>query len=105
MPRAAEAAMLAPPALERRMSDRRRGARRQSAERIARVQSNRIRGIAPDWRWLAAGFVLFRFFDIVKPWPIREADHSLSGGLGIMLDDIIAGIFAAAILLATKLFI
>ena len=59
----------------------------------------------PDWRWLAAGFVLFRFFDIVKPWPIREADHSLSGGLGIMLDDIIAGIFAAAILLGVKLII
>jgi phosphatidylglycerophosphatase A len=58
-----------------------------------------------DWYWLAAGFVLFRFFDIVKPWPIREADHSLSGGLGIMLDDIIAGIFAAAILLAAKLLI
>ena len=59
----------------------------------------------PDWYWLAGGFVLFRFFDIVKPWPIREADHSLSGGLGIMLDDIIAGIFAAAILLAAKLLI
>jgi len=59
----------------------------------------------PDWYWLAGGFVLFRFFDIVKPWPIREADHSLSGGLGIMLDDIIAGIFAAAILLGVKLLI
>ena len=46
--------------------------------------------------------MLFRFFDIVKPWPIREADHSLAGGLGIMLDDIIAGIFAAAILLAVQ---
>ena len=57
------------------------------------------------WYWLIGGFALFRFFDIVKPWPIREADHSLAGGLGIMLDDIIAGIFAAAILLATKLFI
>jgi phosphatidylglycerophosphatase A len=53
--------------------------------------------------WLAAGFLLFRFFDIVKPSPIREADHSLRGGLGIMLDDIIAGIFAGAILLAMKL--
>ena len=59
----------------------------------------------PDWYWLAGGFALFRFFDILKPWPIREADHSLSGGLGIMLDDIIAGIFAAAILLAIKLLI
>ncbi len=50
------------------------------------------------WYWLLAGFVLFRFFDIVKPWPIREADHSLQGGLGIMLDDVIAGIFSGAIL-------
>jgi phosphatidylglycerophosphatase A len=50
------------------------------------------------WYWLAAGFVLFRFFDIVKPWPIREADHRLSGGFGIMLDDVLAGIFSAAVL-------
>jgi phosphatidylglycerophosphatase A len=56
----------------------------------------------PDGWWLLAGFVLFRFFDIAKPWPIREADHSLPGGLGIMLDDVIAGIFAAAILFAIK---
>ncbi|HEU4603019.1 MAG TPA: phosphatidylglycerophosphatase A [Steroidobacteraceae bacterium] len=58
-----------------------------------------------NWYWLLGGFALFRFFDIVKPWPIREADHSLSGGLGIMLDDIIAGVFAGAILLAVKLLI
>lgn len=56
----------------------------------------------PHWYWLLAGFVLFRFFDILKPWPIREADHSLRGGLGIMLDDIIAGVFAAAVLLAVR---
>ncbi len=49
---------------------------------------------------LLIGFVLFRFFDIVKPWPIREADHSLTGGLGIMLDDVIAGVFAGLILYA-----
>jgi phosphatidylglycerophosphatase A len=54
------------------------------------------------WYWLLAGFVLFRFFDIVKPWPIREADHSLKGGLGIMLDDVIAGVFAGVILYALK---
>jgi len=59
----------------------------------------------PHWAWLLAGFVLFRFFDIVKPWPIREADHSLAGGLGIMLDDVIAGVFAAAILFGFKSFI
>ena len=59
----------------------------------------------PDWYWLACGFVLFRFFDILKPWPIREADHSLRGGLGIMLDDVIAGIFATAILFALHYFL
>lgn len=59
----------------------------------------------PTWYWLLAGFVLFRFFDIVKPWPIREADHSLSGGLGIMLDDVMAGLFAAAILFAVRSFV
>jgi phosphatidylglycerophosphatase A len=52
------------------------------------------------WYWLLAGFALFRFFDIVKPWPIREADHSLKGGLGIMLDDVMAGIFSTVILYA-----
>lgn len=52
--------------------------------------------------WVLAGFALFRLFDIWKPWPIREADHSLRGGLGIMLDDVIAGIFAAAILLGIR---
>ena len=45
----------------------------------------------PEPAWLLGGFVLFRFFDVVKPSPIREADHSLRGGLGIILDDIIAG--------------
>lgn len=54
------------------------------------------------WYWVLCGFVLFRLFDIVKPWPIREVDHSLGGGLGIMLDDIIAGIFAALVLLALQ---
>ena len=54
------------------------------------------------WYWVLCGFVLFRFFDIVKPWPIREVDHSLGGGLGIMLDDIIAGVFAALVLLGLQ---
>jgi phosphatidylglycerophosphatase A len=57
----------------------------------------------PDSYWWLAGFALFRLFDIAKPWPIREADHSLTGGLGIMLDDIIAGLFAGACLLVIKL--
>ena len=45
---------------------------------------------------LALVFVFFRLFDILKPWPIRDVDHSLKGGLGIMLDDLIAALFAAA---------
>ncbi|HYM33878.1 MAG TPA: phosphatidylglycerophosphatase A, partial [Steroidobacteraceae bacterium] len=49
---------------------------------------------------LLVGFVLFRCFDIFKPWPIREADHSLKGGLGIMLDDVIAGVFTGVVLYA-----
>lgn len=45
-----------------------------------------------------AGLLLFRLFDIVKPWPARWADRDLGGGLGVMLDDIIAGAYAAACL-------
>ena len=47
-----------------------------------------------DWKWILAGFVLFRFFDIIKPWPIKWIDAKVSGGVGIMLDDVLAGIFA-----------
>lgn len=57
------------------------------------------------WYWLLAGFVVFRFLDIVKPWPIREADHRLRGGLGIMLDDMMAGAFGACLLYGFKAFI
>lgn len=46
------------------------------------------------WQTLLLGFVLFRLFDIVKPWPIRWLDKTVHGGVGIMLDDIMAGIAA-----------
>lgn len=55
----------------------------------------------PGWLWIAAGFVLFRLFDITKPWPVNWADKRVSGGLGIMLDDIIAAIYALLILQIT----
>lgn len=45
--------------------------------------------------WLALAFVFFRLFDIAKPWPIRDLDHRLHGGLGIMLDDLAAAVYAA----------
>jgi phosphatidylglycerophosphatase A len=44
------------------------------------------------------GFVLFRVFDIAKPWPIRDLDHRLGGGLGIMLDDLAAALYALILL-------
>lgn len=48
----------------------------------------------PGWVWPLAGFALFRLFDIVKPPPIGWLDKNLDGGLGIMVDDIVAGSFA-----------
>jgi phosphatidylglycerophosphatase A len=47
--------------------------------------------------WVLA-FVLFRIMDIVKPWPIRDLDHSIGGGVGIMLDDLAAALYAAILL-------
>lgn len=48
--------------------------------------------------WIIAGFALFRLFDIWKPWPIRWCDRRVRGGFGIMLDDVLAGLFALALL-------
>ncbi len=47
---------------------------------------------------VVVGFLLFRFFDIVKPWPISAVDKKLHSGLGIMLDDIIAGVMAFGVM-------
>ena len=44
--------------------------------------------------WMVVGFALFRFFDILKPWPIRWLDAKVHGGFGIMIDDVLAGIFS-----------
>lgn len=51
-----------------------------------------------SWSTVVAGFILFRVFDILKPWPINWLDQKVSGGLGIMLDDIVAGVFALGVL-------
>jgi phosphatidylglycerophosphatase A len=47
--------------------------------------------------WTLVAFLAFRVFDVVKPWPIREADHRITGGLGIMLDDVLAAVYAALV--------
>jgi phosphatidylglycerophosphatase A len=52
----------------------------------------------PGWLWIVAGFVLFRLFDILKPWPIKWLDRKVGGGFGIMVDDLLAGMAAAALL-------
>ncbi|MBU2885769.1 phosphatidylglycerophosphatase A [Gilvimarinus agarilyticus] len=46
------------------------------------------------WGWIVLGFVLFRLFDIAKPWPVSFADKKVSGGLGIMIDDVLAALYA-----------
>lgn len=50
------------------------------------------------WQGVVAGFLLFRLFDVWKPWPIRLADRRVGGGFGIMLDDALAGALTAAML-------
>lgn len=65
-------------------------------DEIAGVLSTSLVVVEKTFFALALVFVFFRIFDILKPWPIRDVDHSLHGGLGIMLDDLIAAVYAAA---------
>jgi len=51
-----------------------------------------------DWLWIFIAFILFRIFDIAKPWPVSWADRKVGSGIGVMLDDVIAGIYAAIML-------
>jgi len=51
-----------------------------------------------SWQSILVGFILFRIFDIAKPWPISFIDKKMTGGLGIMFDDVLAGIFALVIM-------
>lgn len=51
-----------------------------------------------SWEWIVAGFVVFRLFDIVKPFPIRALERRVPGGFGIMLDDALAGLYTLLVL-------
>ena len=57
------------------------------------------------WLWLLLGFLLFRLFDIWKPWPIKLLDEKVESGLGIMIDDVLAGIYALVLLQLLAYFI
>ncbi len=57
------------------------------------------------WGWVVLGFILFRLFDIFKPWPIRYIDENVHGGFGMILDDVVAGLFACFIIQLTAFFI
>ena len=61
--------------------------------------------VAPTWQNIALGFVLFRIFDILKPWPIKLLDKHVHGGFGIMIDDVLAGVFAWALLMLAQPYI
>jgi len=54
--------------------------------------------VPAGWIWLVTGFVLFRFFDALKPWPISWMDKNLKGGIGIMLDDVAAGLVSLGLI-------
>ena len=51
-----------------------------------------------SWVWIVAAFVAFRLFDIWKPWPIKVLDEKVHGGFGIMIDDVLAGVYALVVL-------
>ena len=59
----------------------------------------------PGWQWIILGFILFRIFDIWKPQPIRYFDRHVHGGLGIMIDDVWAGVYALIVLQGIHFFI
>ena len=59
--------------------------------------------VAPDVALYAIGFVLFRLFDILKPWPVSWAERTFKGGLGVMIDDVLAGLYAGALLFVIAL--
>lgn len=59
--------------------------------------------VTPGWIGYGLGFALFRAFDILKPWPVSWADRTIKGGLGIMIDDVLAAGYAAAVLYAITL--
>ena len=61
--------------------------------------------IPPEPRWAFLAFILFRMFDILKPWPINLVDSKLKNALGVMLDDFMAALYAGIIIVGIRFFI
>ena len=72
-------------------------------DEIAGVLATALAAPSASLLWLTLVFVLFRIFDIWKPWPIRQLDHSVGGGTGIMIDDLMAAVYAAACLTVVRI--
>ena len=64
-----------------------------------------LAAVPPGWIWMLGGFALFRLFDIWKPWPVSWADERLHGGLGVMLDDVFAGLYALILMQLAAFFL
>lgn len=56
----------------------------------------------PGWSWIVFGFLLFRLFDIWKPWPVNWPDRYIKGGAGIMADDVLAGVYTGIVIQVTS---
>lgn len=57
-----------------------------------------LSGVNPDIKNIIAGFILFRIFDILKPWPVKNLEKLFKGGTGIVADDLAAGVYASIVL-------
>lgn len=64
-----------------------------------------LAAVPQDLGWLISAFVLFRVFDILKPWPISWLDRVVQGGFGVMLDDLVAGAATAVIITALRVWV
>lgn len=73
-------------------------------DEICGMLATLLASVDPGWLEFALAFAFFRFFDIVKPWPIRTVDRGIGGGTGIMLDDLVAALYAAVCLTIARQF-
>ncbi|HBO38143.1 MAG TPA: phosphatidylglycerophosphatase A, partial [Pasteurellaceae bacterium] len=58
-----------------------------------------------NWQWCLTAFIIFRLFDIIKPYPIRYFDQKLESGFGIMIDDVLAAIYSIIVIRAVSYFL